>query len=197
MKKTLHWAWFYAKINNPSTGRYVESDPIGLKGGISTYAYVFASPLSMFDLDGLQAIPMPPPIVPLPGIPTPGKIGQRIQQAIRDFLDSLCEKEETVQRHRGRIQAQGNGYEDSEAWNQQTPLTLAEGLVKLDALSNRMPARVFAARNIAIEEARVWMNRAAKAGGVYAQVSKTFQNPGVRKGERIDIEVIEGKAFVP
>ena len=43
----------YARDYDPATGRYVESDPIGLHGDISTYAYVMDSPLNSDDALGL------------------------------------------------------------------------------------------------------------------------------------------------
>jgi RHS repeat-associated protein len=39
---------------DPGLGRYVESDLVGLEGGISTYAYVDSDPLTSDDPDGLQ-----------------------------------------------------------------------------------------------------------------------------------------------
>jgi RHS repeat-associated protein len=53
IESNLHYNYF--RDYDPSTGRYVQSDPIGLRGGISTYGYVEASPLSMIDPEGLAA----------------------------------------------------------------------------------------------------------------------------------------------
>jgi RHS repeat-associated protein len=51
VESNLHYNYF--RDYSPETGRYVQSDPIGLAGGINTYVYVNASPIDTVDPLGL------------------------------------------------------------------------------------------------------------------------------------------------
>jgi RHS repeat-associated protein len=53
----LHYNYF--RDYDPATGRYLQSDPIGLAGGLNTYLYADANPLGNVDPEGLQKSGLP------------------------------------------------------------------------------------------------------------------------------------------
>ena len=94
----LHYNYY--RDYDPTLGIYKQSDPIGLSGGLNTYAYVDASPLTGIDPDGLflrspgignllrpvetpalgpRPTPTPPQLQPLdPALPIPSPVTQPV-----------------------------------------------------------------------------------------------------------------------
>jgi len=69
----------YFRDYEPGTGRYIESDPIGLAGGFNTYGYALQNPLVLFDPDGLKVWYCQRPLCPEGTNCTTGERGQSTQ----------------------------------------------------------------------------------------------------------------------
>ena len=57
----------YRRDYDPASGRYVESDPIGLQGGLNTYGYAYQNPVTVIDPLGLDGWYCQRPLGKLPG----------------------------------------------------------------------------------------------------------------------------------
>ena len=75
----------YFRDYDPQVGRYVEEDPIGLKGGLNAYAYVMNRPTTLTDRFGLDTY-------------------DSTYNKIVEFLKKLCKQEnETCNAYHNRL----------------------------------------------------------------------------------------------
>ncbi|HEX7028795.1 MAG TPA: RHS repeat-associated core domain-containing protein [Gammaproteobacteria bacterium] len=79
-------------------GRYITSDPIGLRGGLNTYVYVGGMPTRYVDPSGLEATTLPTPgVTPLPIFIPPVAIpGSKENQAWVEMVNDAMDNDNVI-----------------------------------------------------------------------------------------------------
>lgn len=95
--------------------------------------------------------------------------------------------------HRGRLQSQGGGLNDSKPWAQPAPLKHKPAIGMSHALESMASNKEKKLRAVAHSKSRAFMNAAQAAGGT-GPTSKTYMVKG-DPHRRVDIEVRNGTAF--
>lgn len=105
------------------------------------------------------------------------------------------------QPHRGRFQAQGKSLEESTKWAQGEPLPAPRGHELLTELEEKLSESDRRRREAPFRQAHDFVRRAAESGGVEATdrpIKKSFfVRPIDGSNDRVDVEVLAGRAFVP
>ncbi len=110
--------------------------------------------------------------------------------------DTKSDPESEKPGHRGRIQAQGGGTEESEPWARATPPRFSEVMRLIDRLEARLTPRERKIREKGFAQLRRAVEQAVRAGGIWARCIRSFPQPPL--GDiRVDLEVITGRACVP
>ncbi len=100
--------------------------------------------------------------------------------------------------HRGRIQAQGGGTEESVSWARATPPSVSEMLTMCDQLEAKLTAKEKRDREQPLEYLRKHIEQLARYGGISAH-PKPHQRPFHKRGSkdiRVDLEVNKGRACI-
>ncbi len=84
-----------ARYYDPSTGRFLQRDPIGIRGGLNVYGYCGNNPVSRIDPSGLCAGPPPrinvtPPAPPASPSPSPDKVpgNEPVEIVVDVYIDT-------------------------------------------------------------------------------------------------------------
>ena len=96
-------------------------------------------------------------------------------------------------KHRGRLQAQGENLEASEAWSQEEPLTKEKGIELLNDLKGKIPKKEAIIREKAFDKAEQFINQGPHEV-IDGPISRSFKVKGTKQ-ERVDIEIQKGEAF--
>jgi hypothetical protein len=103
---------------------------------------------------------------------------------------------EKTKKHRGRIQAQGGGVEESEAWAQDEPLKISTARSLFQRLIDKLLPTQYKARKRAFRKAKKFAEASSENGGIFAIKKESFYDSKRNKSIRVDVEVLGGKAFV-
>lgn len=87
--------------------------------------------------------------------------------------------------------------QESEAWNQPSPLSATDGVHLLSTLEGKLAPAERRLRDACFRQARTFVDRVRQAGGLSATYIRSFTVADDTQGRRVDVEIRAGRAFVP